>query len=89
LKNVINLDNYYYPWELEKQLERFVNYYNHERYHESINNLTPAEVYAGHREKILNEREEIKQKTMQLRRMKNLNNYKVEKVCNEQKCLFI
>jgi hypothetical protein len=47
MKNVINLENYYYPWELEIQLEKFVEYYNHERYHEAINNLTPADVYAG------------------------------------------
>jgi transposase InsO family protein len=82
LKNVINLDNYYYPWELENQLRGFVNYYNHERYHESINNLTPADVYAGRREKVLNEREEIKKKTMRLRRIYNLKNYEVGMVCN-------
>ena len=82
LKNVINLDKYYYPWELEKQLEEFVNYYNHERYHESINNLTPADVYAGRKEEVLNEREEIKLKTMKMRRMKNLYNHEVEMVCN-------
>lgn len=82
LKNVINLDNYYYPWDLEKQLEKFVNYYNHERYHESIDNLTPADVYAGHRIKILNKREEIKQKTMKIRRLNNLYNQEVQMVCN-------
>ena len=41
-----------------------------------------ADVYAGLREKILNEREEIKQKTMKMRRMKNLYNHEVEMVCN-------
>jgi transposase InsO family protein len=82
MKNVINLENYYYPWELKKGLEEFVNYYNHERYHESIDNLTPADVYAGRRKEILNKREKIKQKTMKLRRMKNLYNQKVKMVCN-------
>jgi transposase len=82
MKNVINLENYYYPWELEKRLEEFVNYYNHERYHESIDNLTPADVYAGRKEKVLNAREEIKQKTMNLRRQVNLKNYESELVCN-------
>ncbi|WP_350036501.1 hypothetical protein [Pseudohaliea sp.] len=24
-----------------------MDYYNHERYHESLNNLTPADVYYG------------------------------------------
>lgn len=82
MKNIINLENYYYPWELEKRLGEFVSYYNHERYHESIDNLTPADVYAGHKEKILNQREEIKQKTMRLRRMKNLHKHEVEILCN-------
>jgi len=82
MKNVINLENHYYPWELEERLEKFVNYYNHERYHQSIDNLTPAAVYAGRRKEILNERAKIKQKTMKIRRMKNLNNYEMEMVCN-------
>jgi transposase len=82
MKNVINLENYYYPWELEERLEGFVNYYNYERYHESIDNVTPADVYAGRRNEILNERERIKQETLKRRRMKNLNNYEMEMVCN-------
>jgi transposase-like protein len=82
MKNVINLENYYYPWELEKRLEEFVNYYNHERYHESIDNLTPADVYAGRREKVLSEREKIKTKTMKLRRRVNLKKFKSEMVFN-------
>ena len=76
MKNVINLENYYYPWELEKRLEEFVNYYNHERYHESIDNLTPADVFAGRREKVLNKREKIKYHTMNLRRQINLKTVK-------------
>ena len=81
MKNVINLENYYYPWELEEKLAEFVNYYNHERYHESIDNLTPADLYAGRREMVLNHREKIKQKTMKLRRIKNLKNYEGGMVC--------
>jgi len=45
LKNRILLDNYYLPGDLERQIEAFVEHYNHARYHESINNLTPADVY--------------------------------------------
>jgi transposase InsO family protein len=82
MKNVINLEKYYFPWELEKQIWEFVRYYNNERYHESLNNLTPADVYAGRSVKILNKREEIKQKTMQNRRIHNLKNREVENVCN-------
>jgi|SRR5271155_724231 len=45
LKNQILLDNYYLPGQLEACLAEFVAYYNHCRYHESLNNLTPADVY--------------------------------------------
>jgi hypothetical protein len=47
LKNRILLENYYLPGDLEAQIEAFVADYNHRRYHESINNLTPADVYFG------------------------------------------
>ena len=44
LKNRILLENYYLPGDLETQIEAFVADYNHLRYHESIANLTPADV---------------------------------------------
>tara|TARA_B110000014_G_scaffold164780_1_gene116415 strand:- start:67 stop:1062 length:996 start_codon:yes stop_codon:yes gene_type:complete len=68
MKNQILLDNYYFTSELEEQLQKFVSYYNHERYHESLNNLTPADVFYGRGEEILEEREKIKQNTMALRK---------------------
>ena len=45
------------------------SYYNHRRYHESIDNLTPADVYFGRGQTILLERERIKRKTIQNRRL--------------------
>ena len=36
LKNRILLENYYLPGDLEAQIDAFVAYYNHRRYHESI-----------------------------------------------------
>ena len=53
MKNVINLQNYYSPDELEKEIAAFVEYYNNHRYHESLNNLTPADVYFGKDKKII------------------------------------
>jgi putative transposase len=53
----------------EAQVEAFVDYYNHQRYHESINNLTPADVYFGRSQAILKQRERIKLKTMENRRL--------------------
>jgi len=57
LKNVVNLDNYYFPWDLEKEMAKFVEYYNTERYHESLDNLTLADVYYGRGRRILDQRE--------------------------------
>jgi len=68
MKNVVKLDNYYSPEELEYALTEFVDYYNNHRYHESLNNLTPADVFYGRAEKKLRERAMIKKKTMRLRR---------------------
>ena len=55
LKNRILLENYFFPADLEAQIEAFVDHYNHQRYHESINNLTPADVYFGRGQSILNQ----------------------------------
>jgi hypothetical protein len=49
----------------------FVAYYNHKRYHESLSNLTPADVYFGRGESILEERRRIKEQTIQSRRLKH------------------
>jgi putative transposase len=68
MKNVVKLDNYYAPEELEKALEKFVHRYNNERYHESLNNLTPADVYYGRGDLILKERKRIKQQSLHQRR---------------------
>jgi transposase InsO family protein len=69
LKNRILLENYYLPGELEAQVAAFVEHYNHRRCHESLNNLTPADVYFGRGEAILRERERIKRQTIQQRRL--------------------
>jgi transposase InsO family protein len=50
LKNVVKLDHYCSPWELERALARFVEAYNHRRYHESLPNVTPADVYSAGRQ---------------------------------------
>ena len=73
MKNVIKLDNYYSPGELEERLFEFIEYYNNYRYHESLNNLTPADVYYGMDKKILEKRKQVKLKTINNRRNKYLN----------------
>ena len=73
LKNRILLENYYLPGALEAQIDAFVDHYNHHRYHESLNNLTPADVYCGRGQTILRKRERIKRKTMEQRRLQHAN----------------
>jgi hypothetical protein len=41
-----------------------VTYYNNERYHESLDNMTPADVYFGRQYEIVTERDRIKKRTM-------------------------
>ena len=68
LKNQILLENYFLPGELEERIRQFVEYYNHERYHESLSNLTPADVYYGRGQAILDKREKIKLQTLARRK---------------------
>jgi transposase InsO family protein len=68
MKAVIKLEHYYFPWQLETAIRDFVQYYNQERYHESLDNVTPADVYFGRQRDVLCERERVKARTMQLRR---------------------
>ena len=56
LKNRILLENYFLPGDLEAQLEAFVEHYNHQRYRESLNNVTPADAYFGRAETIRHRR---------------------------------
>jgi putative transposase len=71
LKNRILLENYYLPGDLEEAVQAFVEYYNHKRYHESLANLTPADVYFGRDQIILSERRRIKAETLKQRRLLN------------------
>ena len=68
MKNQILLENYYLPGQLEARLAEFVDYYNSRRYHESLKNLTPADVYFGRAQTVLSWRQNIKLKTIELRR---------------------
>ncbi len=68
MKNQVLLENYYLPGDLEARLGEFINYYNTQRYHESLNNLTPEDVYTGRGQTVLNRRMKIKQKTIAERR---------------------
>jgi putative transposase len=69
LKNRILLENYFFEGELEAAIATFIGHDNNHRYHESIGNLTPADVYFGRGKTILAERRRIKLQTIQNRRL--------------------
>ncbi|MDQ0458408.1 hypothetical protein QO005_004771 [Rhizobium paknamense] len=69
MKNRILLENSFFKEDLGAQIAAFVEHYNHHRYHESLDNLTPADVYFGRGQTILLERERIKRDTIRQRRL--------------------
>jgi transposase InsO family protein len=72
MKNVITLRNYEIPQDLEREIAAFVEYYNHQRVHESLGNLTPADVYQGRGRDIQTARWRLKRQTLARRRRFNL-----------------
>jgi len=71
MKNRVLLENYFLPGDLERQIGAFVDHYNNHRYHESLANLTPADVYLGRGAEVLKMREEIKKQTIRQRRLQH------------------
>ena len=68
MKNVLKLENYYNPEELKQAINMFVHHYNNKRYHESLKNLTPSDVYFGRADELLKRIRKIKNDTMNQRR---------------------
>ena len=71
MKDVVTLRNYTIPEDLEREVGRFVEYYNHKRVHESLGNLTPADVYEGRGREIQTARWRLKKQTFSQRRRIN------------------
>jgi putative transposase len=68
MKNVVRLQNYYTPSELDHAITEWVSYYNNQRYHEALENVTPADVYFGREKEIIKKRDKLKEQTLDLRR---------------------
>ena len=68
MKNVIKLQNYYSPSELEQAIAEWAEYYNNQRYHESLENVTPVDVYFGREKEIIKKRNKLKVQSLALRR---------------------
>jgi len=69
LKNRVLLENDYLPGALKAAIDAFIDHYHQHRYHESLGNLAPADVYLGRANTILKRRKEIKAKTIEKRRL--------------------
>ena len=67
MKNVIKLNHYFCPSEQENTIAQWVECYNERRFYESLDNLTPKDVYLGQGEKIKKIREIIRQNSINKR----------------------
>lgn len=73
LKSKVKLNIYACPNELKAEVGKFISFYNRKRYHESLGNVTPDDVFYGRREKIVKAREEKRRLTLMRRKEYNRN----------------
>jgi hypothetical protein len=52
-----------------QQIEALAEYYEYQRYHESLNNVAPADVHTGRAASILEEGERIKERILKKKRI--------------------
>ena len=71
MKMIVKLHVYDCPNELKKEIGVFVNNYNKNRYHESLGNVTPDDVFYGRRKAIIKKRKEKQELTFMRRKKYN------------------
>ena len=68
IKGEIKMVPYEMPGKLKEAIKEFIDYYNYQRYHEGLGNITPYDVYTGRHLEIIQKRKEAKGKTLEARR---------------------
>ena len=81
LKAQVKLITWQSPSELEGEIASFISHYNTSRYHESLGNVTPDDVYYGRREAIIQKRKEVKVQTLKRRKEQNKKLYQNIEMC--------
>ena len=71
MKRGIKLQHYFAPPELEEAIGEWVACYNEQRYHDSLGNLRPIDVYLGRQELILKMREQLRRVSLKQRYQAN------------------
>jgi transposase InsO family protein len=71
IKHEVNQVPHDVPVDLEAAIAGFVQFYDFERYHEALGDVTPDDVLSGRRDEILRRRKEVQAQTIQNRRSFN------------------
>lgn len=59
------------PFQAKKGLKGFIHYYNHERPHQALGQVTPQQAYTGEAQEIRKRREKLKEETLEKRQKIN------------------
>jgi len=68
IKGALSLVPYELPSALKEAIRAFIEYYNYQRYHEGLGDVTPHDVYTGRYLEVIQRRKEAKSRTLLARR---------------------